>query len=104
MPASASAPAITINSICVEPDCFCKVESAAARESGEAAGCGAGLVFADALAGGSAAASWGSFDELTPEESGQRAVTDEGGAAPVGAVARRPFWVAGTAAAGPVRG
>jgi len=104
MPASASAPAITINSICVEPDCFCKVESAAARESGEAAGCGAGLAFADALAGGSAAAGWGLFDELTPEESGQRDVTIDGGAPASGALARWLFWIAGTAAAAPFAG
>ena len=77
IPASASAPAITRNSICSDAVCLAIDESAAASATVASAG-GACLISAGA-AGGSAAAERKLFDELMLVESSQRVATVEDG-------------------------
>src|SRR4051794_1730826 len=97
-PTNASALAMTINSVCTEPDCLSKGEFAAAGATAVTAGCAGAVAFGCGLAAWSATASRGSFDELASTESGQRDVTREGDCVPSGAIVR---WVSsdvGTAA------
>jgi hypothetical protein len=105
MPASASAPAITSNSICIEADCRSCDESAAA--TGVTVGFGAVAALGCGFAGGSAAARRGLSEALlTPEESGQRDATDDddAGAVVSGAVALGLFGRVAVGAAAPARG
>ena len=93
-PENASALAMTINSICVELDCFAEGACAAVRAIGLTAGCDSGVASVCRLAAGSSAAGCRSFDELTSEPSGQRdAIADlsaEAVRGPVSAAAMEP--------------
>src|SRR5205823_968272 len=101
MPASASAPAITRSSICIEADCLCIDESAAASATGLVAGCGA----VAGVAGGSAAARRGLFEELiTPDDSGHRDATCDDGEVVSGAIVPRLLWILGAGKPPLVRG
>ena len=83
MPASASAPAMTLNSFGIEPERVCEDESAAASVTAATAGLAAGVESGWVLAARSSVAGGGAVVEFTPDGSGQRdATTDRCASAP----------------------